>query len=621
MKPLLLAALLSPLLSVLSAQPGSPSEPLRLLSAGIDLQVHDGRLRPAIGVENIQVMRANRTHPDLADGLGWTYSHAPCLAYWNGRFFLQYLSNPFGEHHAPGQTLVVTSRDGRNWDKPQPVFPIYYLRPGPISGHESGMAMMHQRMGFYVAPNGRLLVLGHYGLAPDPMGDKGIGRVVREALADGTYGPIYFIRYNSLAGANEKNTTRFPFYLRAPDEGFVAACEALLADKLKTMQWREEDRSEDGFYTAPGPSSKALSASHPILQAPAVYHRKDGKAVVLWKSSWAALSADEGKTWSTPVELPTVVTGTAKTWAQRTDDGRYAMVYNPAKTVRWPLAVATSDDGVIFDNLLLVNGEVPPRRFFGRAKDFGLQYTRGISEGNGNPPGSDLWVTYSNNKEDLWISRIPVPVRSAVVGPVADSFDKLDAGGTIPEWNVYRPRWANVSIAEFPSAANKSLLLEDREPYDHAKAVRVFAEAKSVRIAFRIFARQVDTGRMEIEVLDGAGRRPVRIALGEDGRVRASDGAGQVDAGPFLAGRWYQAELSINAATGRYDLAWDGRVVVREAAFAEAVTTVERLSFCTGAFRTEPTRQTNRYGVLADVANPDTAVAPAAYYLDDVAIK
>jgi hypothetical protein len=319
--------------------------------------------------------------------------------------------------------------------------------------------------------------------------------------------------------------------------------------------------------------------------------------------------------------VPSIVTGGAKTWAQRTDDGRYAMVYNPAKIGRWPLAVATSDDGVTFDNLLLVNGEVPPRRFFGRAKDFGLQYTRGISEGNGNPPGSDLWVTYSSNKEDIWISRIPVPVRSSVVGPVADSFDKLDAGGTIPEWNVYRPRWANVSIAEFPSAANKSLLLEDRDPYDHAKAVRVFAEATSVRIAFRIFARQVDAGRMEIEVLDGAGRRPVRIALGDDGRVRASDGAGQVDAGPFLAGRWYQAELSINAATGRFDLAWDGRVIVRQAAFAEAATTVERLSFCTGAFRTEPTRQTNRYGVLADVENPDTAVTPAAYYLDDVAIK
>jgi hypothetical protein len=207
------------------------------------------------------------------------------------------------------------------------------------------------------------------------------------------------------------------------------------------------------------------------------------------------------------------------------------------------------------------------------------------------------------------------------VGPVDDSFDQLDTGGTIPEWNVYRPRWANVSVAEFPSAANKSLLLEDQDPYDHAKAVRVFAQATAVRIGFRIFARQVNAGRMEIEVLDGAGHRPVRVALGEDGRVRASHGAVQVDAGPYVAGRWYQAELSINAATGRYDLAWDGRVIVREAAFAEAATTLERLSFCTGAFRTEPTRQTNRYAVLADLANPDTAVTPAAYHLDDIAIR
>ena len=89
MRPLFLSSLLAPLLSMQAAQPGGPSEPVRLVNAGIDLQVHDGRLRPAVGVENIQVMRANRTHPDLADGLGWTYSHAPSLAYWNGRFFLQ----------------------------------------------------------------------------------------------------------------------------------------------------------------------------------------------------------------------------------------------------------------------------------------------------------------------------------------------------------------------------------------------------------------------------------------------------------------------------------------------------------------------------------------------------
>ena len=225
---LLLGAFLA---GVAAAQPGTPAEPVRVINDGIDMTVHDGRLRPAIGVENIQVLRANRTDPKTADNYGWTYNHAPMLAYWNGKFYLEYLSNPFGEHVAPGQTLVVNSTDGRAWEMPKQVFPIYQLK-------EAGMAMMHQRMGFYVAPNGRLLVLAFYGQAPNPFGKGGIGRVVREAYKDGTYGPIYFIRYNTHAGWNETNT-HLPFYKKSTDQGFLEACEALLADKLKTMQWRE----------------------------------------------------------------------------------------------------------------------------------------------------------------------------------------------------------------------------------------------------------------------------------------------------------------------------------------------------------------------------------------------
>ena len=51
---------------------------------------------------------------------------------------------------------------------------------------------MHQRMAFYVAPNGKLLAFGHYG---GNNGD-GIGRVVREVKNDFNFGPIYFIRIN-----------------------------------------------------------------------------------------------------------------------------------------------------------------------------------------------------------------------------------------------------------------------------------------------------------------------------------------------------------------------------------------------------------------------------------------
>jgi len=111
---------------------------------------------------------------------------------------------------------------------------------------------MHQRMGFYVAPNGRLLALAFYSYCAHPRtspnAGNGLGRVVREIYKDGTFGPIYFIRYNRHAGFDETNT-RYPFYKTSKDEGFLEACEDLLADKLMTLQWWEEDRAKDGFYT------------------------------------------------------------------------------------------------------------------------------------------------------------------------------------------------------------------------------------------------------------------------------------------------------------------------------------------------------------------------------------
>src|ERR1043165_4771591 len=110
---LLIAAFVLPIAAFADA--GTAEEPVRVIHNGIDLATHDGRLRPAIGTENIQAMRANRTHPEKSDGFGWTYNHAPMLAYWNGRFYLEYLSTPFGEHVPPGQTLVANSTDGRTW--------------------------------------------------------------------------------------------------------------------------------------------------------------------------------------------------------------------------------------------------------------------------------------------------------------------------------------------------------------------------------------------------------------------------------------------------------------------------------------------------------------------------
>jgi hypothetical protein len=510
------------------AQTGSAAEPLRYVGGvTVHQQAHDGQLRPAVGVESFEVMRANRTHPDLADDFGWTYNHAPMLTYWNNRYYLEYLSNPVGEHVAPGQTLLTTSTDGRSWAKPTVVFPKYELMP-PDS---PGMAMMHQRMGFYIAPDGRLLVLAFYGHAPNPFGPGGIGRVVREIHKDGSFGPIYFLRYNKRSGWGEENT-RYPFYKKSPDAGFTAACDSLLGNRLMRLQWWDEERLDDDFFAVRSKGSQ---------EAFNWYHRKDGTIVGLWKWSMAALSHDEGVTWSTPVKVPTLVMAGAKIWGQRTSDGRYALVYNPAEDGyhRWPLAIVTSDDGIAFDDMLYLQGEVPPRRFEGHAKDYGSQYNRGVEEGNGKIPGDDLWITYSMNKEDIWITRIPVPVRSTVTGPVNDSFDGLEAGGAVTGWNIYSPRWATVRVVSFPSDSNKSLELQDKDPYDYARALRVFPETTQAAVEFRVHPKQNDAGRLEIEVVDRFGSRPVRIVFAPDGAVKAVNGGKQEDIARYEAGKWF----------------------------------------------------------------------------------
>jgi hypothetical protein len=79
--------------------------------------------------------------------------------------------------------------------------------------------MMHQRMGFYVAPDGRLLVIAFYGHTDDPFWKRGNRRRGARSI-QGLLTLIYFIRYESEANWNESNTS-YPLYKKSTDAGFV----------------------------------------------------------------------------------------------------------------------------------------------------------------------------------------------------------------------------------------------------------------------------------------------------------------------------------------------------------------------------------------------------------------
>ena len=467
---------------------------------------HDGGLKPVVGVHNIQVMRGAKP---------WTYNHQPFLAYWNNRFWMHYLTNPRSEHEAPGRTMIMSSKDGYTWSQPEVLFPEYNVpdgisKPGHPEIVSKGVkAVMHQRVGFYVSKSNRLIATGNYGIVlfpkDDPNDGNGIGRVVREIKNNGEFGEIYFIYYNH--GFNESNTD-YPYYKKSNDKDFVAAVDEMIADPMQRMQWVEEADRNDKLLPLAAPY-KAFCG----------YTLPDGRKVALWKHAVTSISSDGGNTWQYPCERAYgFVNSNAKIWGQRLSDGMYATVYNPAE-YRWPLAISLSKDGLEYTTLSLVHGDVTPERHGGNYKNYGPQYTRGIQEGNGIPDDGNLWVTYSHNKEDIWVSRIQVPVKLDATEHANTCFCNFTALENMTDWNIYSPLWAPVTLD------GDWLKLSDKDPYDYAKVEKVIPETKELQVEFDLKAEQTNHGVLHIEFLDAKGNVASRIIVDSIGNFVAKGGA------------------------------------------------------------------------------------------------
>lgn len=551
-----------------------------------NVDYHHGQLPLAIGVHNQQIMRAHRTLPETSDGFGWTYNHAPMMAYWNETFYVEYLSDSVSEHIPPCQTLLIHSKDGQQWSSPEVLFPPYLIPEGfqktPDGPKADGQmsAVMHQRVGFYVSSHNKLLALAYYGIAlypkDDPNDGNGIGRVVREIKKDGSFGPIYFLRYNHTF--NEKNS-RYPFYKKSRDKQFVAACEEILNNPLYMMQMVEESDRND-----------PLIPLHRPYKAFSYYHLPSGEVVALWKHALTSISRDGGHTWYEPVQRAFgFVNSNAKIWGQRTSDGRYATVYNPSE-YRWPLAVSTSNDGLNYTDMMLVHGEISPMRYGGQYKSRGPQYVRGIQEGNGQPADGKMWLTYSVNKEDIWVSSVPVPIRSVATDHQHDVFDAMPEGKELDNWNYYDLVWASVGI-ERDAQNHRCLVLRDKDPFDYARAEKVFPSSDSCVVAFDLVPEQHDFGTLEVEVQDAKGLPSIRISFGADGRITCKNGARYGNLGTYEAGKHYRLEINFDCTRRFYTVTINQGKPTNRIFYAPAEA-LERVVFRTGSPRQDPTPET-----------------------------
>jgi hypothetical protein len=337
---------------------------------------------------------------------GWTYNHHVDLAAWQGRLYVAWNQCEKDEDVWPSREVYATSVDGEKWEGPQELFSQGVSTP--------------IRMFFFHAPNGRMLAIAGLRVSHEPLVEREKGPViVREIRADHSLGDVHLL-VAMKPGTNVKTGLPVaPSYRTTSDSGFVEACDQLLANRpfLEQQDYGTAlgDRRMKWHDVATWPAEvDARTRENPgyFGKAFSFFHRKDGALVGIAKLGFVVVSTDEGETWSPPKRPLSLVTGGAKVWGQRTSDGRYALVYNPHPLERFPLVIVHGDDGITFRETRVVYGDKPALRYPGLNKGPGPQYVRGISEwssdGSWKDPG--MWICYSVNKEDIWVSRIPVPI-------------------------------------------------------------------------------------------------------------------------------------------------------------------------------------------------------------------
>lgn len=534
-----------------SAEPASPPPaPLQIDAPEqkrIDLTRTDGGLVPVARAENYGVFRASLAEPELAEQKGYTYNHHPDLAVWHGRFYIAWDSGQKDEDTWPARELYSTSENGRDWSASSELFPEGLTTP--------------MRLYFFHAPNGRMLAfaglrIDHAKTDEDTKGPL----VVREIQPDHALGAIFTLRPPT-GGARQSDPALFT---TAQDAGFRAACQQLLAARV-TLETQDlgvlldPPQRLSWHNAAAWPNGKLGNG---FWKAPSFYHRKDGAIVGIGKAGWTSISTDEGATWSMPVVPATLTTNNAKVWGQRTGDGRYALVYNPTPRPRYPLAIVSGDDGVVFRDMRAVQSRFPAQRYPGINKNTGLQYVRGIAEwaSDGSIPDAQraLWLVYSANKEDIWVSRVVLPGTNAAA---------------LKSWNIYQPKWAKVTASDAATLA-----FETREPFDCAEATQLFAPAQTAVASFKLTTPPRGLGAIDVDVMGGAGgARPVRLRFTGDGFLRAIDRDKMVEFGRYAPSSTVALQIEARCGPrGLFTVSVDGKKI-GEAQFAEATSALERI--------------------------------------------
>ena len=163
-----------------------------------------------------------------------------------------------------------------------------------------------------------------------------------------------------------------------------------------------------------------------------------------------------------------------------------------------------------------------------------------------------MWMAYSVNKEDMWIARVPVPVRTEWNGPVRDEMDGMEKEELRNIWNLYVPSWGGAGLEEHNG--KRSLHLWDEDLYNRARAERIFEESDRVEIRLSLTVESVSRDRIMLGVESGDGRRLLAIVWKADGEAAVRTGGRDWQLGGYIPGEELDCMIAIDCRECVYEV-------------------------------------------------------------------
>lgn len=325
------------------------------------------------------------------------YANGAALVHFKGRFYVQWQSSARDEDSADTWVAYAVSSDGETWSRPR------VLAPAGMAGE------MRSSGGWWT--DGTVLV-AYVNVWPAGFSSGDGGHAVCLTSDDGeTWSeprPVLDREGRPLRGVIEQDIHAYGGRLHAA----FHLQPGLLAKPHRT----DDPRGLTGWTAGEMINLPHQGTTSRELE-PSLFRAADGRLVMVFRDQrstyrqLAAESGDEGATWTTPA-LTTMPDSRAKQSAGNLPDGTAFLVNCPrASRERMPLAMTLSRDGRVFARSFLLRGaaELPPLRVPGKYKRPGYHYPKSLVTSDA------LYVVYATNKEDIEITRVPLPIADASV--------------------------------------------------------------------------------------------------------------------------------------------------------------------------------------------------------------